>query len=949
VLSKSFLKSPIGRLSFVFFFLIQLSSYSQLVGWDFNYTYDYGISPQAPNTLDANLNSSGLIRGNGVVLTGSAVNRAWGGKGWSNTEASAITNNDIITFSVSPKPGYAASLSALNPLTYRRSGTGPDSCKLQYKINSRSYIDISIFEFSSTSSTGSTIAPIDLSGIPALQLLPFTDTVTFRLIPFGGSSATGTFYLYDKDNNSNSDFGLEGTITNVGGIPYISIDNVSKAEGNAGTKIYQFNVFLSGPAPAGGVTFDIKTTDNTATAPSDYVPVNITSQTILEGNQSYTFDVIINGDTDIESNESFYVDISNIINANAGDIQGLGSLMDEDTPMNFTKIHTIQGSGSTFALGGTQTVEAIVTRNFSTSAGLNGFYIQEEESDYDADPNTSEGLFVYDPYGRFTGNQGDKVRVTGKVLEYNSGTSSSLTQLYSITQALVVSSDNPLPSAAVVTFPVAQISDLEKFENMLVRVSASTGSLTVTDTYDLSKYGQLLLSTIDASNQTGSDGRIDQFTQFNEPSVALNTAYLNNLEKRQFYIDDASGTQNPEVILFGRGGNPLSANNTIRGGDTVDEILAIMDHRFEGYRLQTQDPINFQASNPRLNTPATVGNLATLKVASFNVLNYFNGNGLGGGFPTSRGADNLAEFNRQRDKIVHALASLDADVVGLMEIENDGFGSESAIQDLINGINDIAGANTYQFIQPSVITATDEITVAIIYKPAKVAPQGAALVIPNSFGHAAFDVTGRKPLVQNFMEIGNSKTFTIGVNHYKSKGSVSPGLENEDQGDGQGNNNYLRTHQSQDLLNWIATNPSSASNSDIILLGDFNAYAMEDPLKHLENNGYVNLSPHEEHSYTFSSMWGSLDHAFASYSMSSKVAGSTIWHINAAEPIILDYNTENKSATQISNYYSNEPFRASDHDPVLIGLNLSVPCVNELVLETIINSSVDSSNKCNTC
>ena len=141
-----------------------------------------------------------------------------------------------------------------------------------------------------------------------------------------------------------------------------------------------------------------------------------------------------------------------------------------------------------------------------------------------------------------------------------------------------------------------------------------------------------------------------------------------------------------------------------------------MDYRFAAYRIQPVGPISFSPTNPRTAAPAPVG--GNLKVASFNVLNFFNGNGLGGGFPTARGANTQFELDRQKAKEVSALKAMNADIVGLMEIENDA-PPNSAIEELVAALNAAMGAGTYAFINTGVI-GTDEIKVALIYKPAVV-------------------------------------------------------------------------------------------------------------------------------------------------------------------------------------------------------------------------------------
>ncbi len=223
-----------------------------------------------------------------------------------------------------------------------------------------------------------------------------------------------------------------------------------------------------------------------------------------------------------------------------------------------------------------------------------------------------------------------------------------------------------------------------------------------------------------------------------------------------------------------------------------------MGFGFSNYRIQpTQTPTFDYAARPTL--PNVGGNV---KVGSFNVLNYFNGDGAGGGFPTSRGADTTVEFGRQRAKIIAAIQQLNADVVGLIEVENDGDGPNSAIADLVNGLNAATGAGNYAFVPLANTTGssgTDEIKVAFIYKPGAVTPVGNATY----FNDSAFN-TARPPLAQTFSVNTTGETFTPIINHFKSKGS-SAGLPGDtDQGDGQGLSNATRKAQSTALLNFIS-------------------------------------------------------------------------------------------------------------------------------------------------
>ncbi len=628
------------------------------------------------------------------------------------------------------------------------------------------------------------------------------------------------------------------------------------------------------------------------------------------------------------------------------------SIVDNDVTV--TKIHDIQGIGTTFnsAFGGTQTIEGIVVAAFQGSTRLNGFYVQEEDADADTDAATSEGIFVFDPTGLFSGSVGSKVRITGTVGEFTTtstsiagSANSSLTQLSSLSSVVNLGTF-ALPTVTNVVLPVADAAVLERYEGMLVNVSAATGPLTVTETFKLGRFGQVGLST---------DGRIDNYTQVNAPSVSGYTNYVANLLDNYIILDDGSGSQNPDPTIHARGGQPLSATNTLRGGDTIASISGVLDQRFEGYRVQTTTPANFQPTNAREATAPVVG--GTLRVASANLLNFFNGNGLDanndglidGGFPTSRGADTAIEFKRQIDKTVQEVLGLNADVFGYNEMENDGYGSASAVQQLVNALNAATAPGTYAFVIPpaSALNATgglggDEITVGFIYKTnaVRIAPgTEAAALTTGIFAQDTANRVQRPALAVTFERLANgtptNETFTAVINHFKSKGSAANLPGDADQGDGQGLSNATRTAASQQLAAWLATNPTGTADPDYLILGDLNSYRLEDPITTLTNAGYNSLFGPESYSYQFNGQWGSLDHALASGSLASQVTGAAKWHINSDEPIVLDYNTEFKSAGQVSSFYNVDPFRTSDHDPIVVGLNLSAPDTTPPVAPTV--------------
>ncbi|MBZ0299186.1 MAG: ExeM/NucH family extracellular endonuclease [Anaerolineae bacterium] len=582
-------------------------------------------------------------------------------------------------------------------------------------------------------------------------------------------------------------------------------------------------------------------------------------------------------------------------------------------------IHDIQGSGSTSPqTGSSVTVEAIVTGDFQT--GLGGFFIQEEDADADADPLTSEGVFVFDNRTGVDVSVGDLVHVAGSVAEFNSS-GSILTELGNITEVTILSSGNPLPSATPVTLPVSSVSDWERYEGMRVTIPQE---LTVTEHFQLGRFGQLTLS---------QGGRQSIPTQVTTPGSAANDVTAAN-DRHQIVLDDGSSSAWPDPVIFPA--PSLTASRTVRGGDSVPSLSGILDDRFGAYRIQPLEPVFFTVNNPRSASPNSVG--GSLKVASFNVLNYFTT--IDPGTDVPRGADSTAEFERQRAKIISALSSMNADVVGLIEIENN---PSEAVADLVSGLNDVLGTGTYDYIDTGVI-GTDAIRVALIYKPAAVTPLGDFAVLDSSVDPQFLDDKNRPALAQTFKENATNGMLTVVVNHLKSKGSDCNDVGDPDLGDGQGNCNGTRTLAAQALVNWLATDPTNSGDSDVLLIGDMNSYANEDPIQAFLSGGFVNLVAQfigpEAYSYVFDGEWGYLDHALANGSLAGQVTGVTEWHINADEPNALDYNDNVRDPGELSSNiplnlpgsYSPDAYRSSDHDPVLVGLNLT-PSEVEVVID----------------
>lgn len=610
----------------------------------------------------------------------------------------------------------------------------------------------------------------------------------------------------------------------------------------------------------------------------------------------------------------------------------------------FTPAHEIQGDGASTPLAGrTVTTEGVVVGDYEGAPpALRGYYLQDLTGDGSA--STSDAVFVFND-GADQVKLGDVVRVTGTAGEFQ-----GQTQLGST--AVTTCSTGATVAPVDVRLPVASADFLERYEGMLVRLPQT---LTVTEHFQLGRFGQVVLS---------SGGRLPQPTSVATPGAAALAVQAQN-DLNRLVVDDAVNAQNPDPILFARGGSPLSASNTLRGGDVATGTVGVLTYTWGGnaaspnaYRLRTVDAMggavpSFQAANPRPTAPPSVG--GTLTVAAMNLLNYFNtfagcANGVSGATSNNncRGANSADEFERQWAKTVAAITALNPDVLGVNEIENDGYGAESAIAHLVDRLNAAAGAGTYAFVDADAGTGqlnalgTDAIKVGLIYKPARVQPVGhtAALNTAAFVNGGDPSPRNRAALAQAF-EQANGARVVVSVNHLKSKGSACSA---RDAGDGQGNCNAVRTAAATELAQWLASDPTGTGDPDALILGDLNAYAKEDPITALRTAGYTNLVEarlgSDAYSYAFDGQWGYLDHALASASLAPQVTGVAEWHINADEPAVLDYNVEFKSPGQVASLYNADQFRVADHDPVVVGLALPAPFPFRGFLAPVANAPV---------
>ncbi|MFT6329115.1 MAG: putative extracellular nuclease/endonuclease I [Bermanella sp.] len=574
---------------------------------------------------------------------------------------------------------------------------------------------------------------------------------------------------------------------------------------------------------------------------------------------------------------------------------------------NATKIHTVQGDLETSPLIGEKiVVEGVVTLVAPT---LGGFFMQEEDADRDANSATSEGVFVAvsvsaDGLDIF---EGDVMRVLGTVAETFGRTQ--------IEAALISTScTTDKVSEVELALPLAAEFDLESIENMLV---GNTDTWFVTDLASYVRFGELVVSAEVLFTPT------HLFAAGSAEAIAL----VDKNSRNKIIVDDlTNGT--PESLDLPIGG--FDATNPIRIGDSLTSVTGVIDYDFGNYRIRPVitpilEQTNFRTDAPELKE----GNL---KVASFNVLNLFNGDGLGNNIASGRGAKTQQEYALQLLKITNAIIAIDADVIGLMEIENDGYNELSSIAQLVDSLNTNLGAEVYRFIDAVEPQGTDAISVGILYKPETVTPDGGLKVlnsdnsIKDENNAPLFDTSLNRPsFAQVFILNESDKPFVINVNHFKSKGSSNRCIQPADNDGLQGNCNITRTRAAQALNIWLN---EEFIDLPVMIIGDLNAYAKEDPIQTLLSAGFKDVARELEgpfsYSYRFDGQVGSLDYALANEKAFAAIVDVTEWHINADEYAGFDYSSTlpRSSTIKPNEFLSESVYRASDHDPVIVSLLL---------------------------
>ena len=616
-------------------------------------------------------------------------------------------------------------------------------------------------------------------------------------------------------------------------------------------------------------------------------------------------------------------------------------------PAEKATIAEIQGSGAASPLvGRTVSTTGVVTARYP-SGGYNGYVIQTPGTGGSTTGRTaSDAVFVYSSASVGSVAIGDHLEITGTVSEFN-----GLTELTPTSAATVVRLE--APAAPVVPAAVELPRTAEERELLESMLIAPQGAFTVTDTFDLNSFGSIGLAA-------GTSPLLTP-TEVARPGSPELAAVVADNAARAVVLDDGAS-----INFLGSTANKaiplpyLTPTEPIRvGAPTTFTGPVVLDYRNNGWAFQpvtqltvenaeTVQPAEF--ADTRTAAPEAVG--GDVAIASFNVLNYFSttGDSVAGctfytdrdGDPVTvnsgcdaRGAANADDLERQQAKIVTAINALGAGVVSLEEIENSAkFGKprDEALATLTAALNAAAGSEVWAYVaSPAALPALadeDVIRTAFIYKKAVIEPVGESVILNDT---AAFS-NARKPLAQEFRLIGVAESeFVAIVNHFKSKGSGSGA--DADQGDGQGASNASRVAQATALVAFADRMKTEKATELVYLLGDFNAYSQEDPVKVITDAGYLDQGAKDggEYSYSFDGAVGSLDHVFASPAADAIVTGVDTWNINSGESVALEYSRYDYNATI---FYDTSAFRSSDHDPVVVGLDLPEAPVTSIDVAT---------------
>jgi predicted extracellular nuclease len=523
--------------------------------------------------------------------------------------------------------------------------------------------------------------------------------------------------------------------------------------------------------------------------------------------------------------------------------------------------HVQGGQPRSALVGQTVAVQGVVSARVG-----DGWFVQDRG---DGDDATSDAIFVQG--ARDAAQPGDEVRVRGVVAELEAGAGTRT--------ALVDAQVERIGAGGVQALALtAAPADWEALEGMRVRIDAP---LYLAETRELEKRGRV---------QVSIGGRLWQPTERAIAGSDDARAIAADNARRSLYLE--GGTWPPEMTQA-------------RTGSRIAPASGVIDHSGKAYALRLETtPSVLAAERPQ--PPRVPGNL---RIAALNLENLFNGDGRGGGFPTPRGARSPQELAAQLAKHVATLRGLDADVIALMELENDGYGAQSSLAALVDALN--AGGGQWRFVDAGHGPGDNPIRVGLVYRADRVRTRGR----PSTLEGGPFGPHSRVPLAQAFAPVRGGPTFVVVANHFKSKGCTDAEGADRDQHDGASCYNAMRTDSARRLHEWLATDPTGQRSDLTLVVGDLNAYAGETPVRALLDAGWRDAfavaGVTEPYSYVYDGRIGRLDHALLSPAFAQRLRGAAEWHANADEPESSGYRDGGAG-----------PWRSSDHDPLLLGFEL---------------------------
>lgn len=538
-------------------------------------------------------------------------------------------------------------------------------------------------------------------------------------------------------------------------------------------------------------------------------------------------------------------------------------------------------------------VRGVVTAVFP---GLDGFFLEAPRADWDGDTATSEAVFVYGGRDAPALAPGTRVAFHARYQYFH-----GVPELAHV-RGLHRCGRQAAPAAVTLRLPLAK-NAWRAHLGMRVRIGQP---LTVGDLDDFVRYGEVRAS---------AGGRDYAPTALTAPGPAA-AVLAQVAAARRIWLDDGSHRSHPPVLRLG--GLRFDARHPLRAGQVLDGVTGIAWHAFGRNLLEVTALEREAHTNPR---PA-IGDLRLppgLRVVSYNVENYFDRARTGPPFPTERGARDAAQFRCQTQKLVAALSALRPAVAGLQEVENNGYGPDGALATLAAALDRRATAAHYRFVRPPrrKRLGTDLIAPALVYDSRRVEPAGRVAVLDAPPGDKALEEGLPRPaLAASFRRKHGGGAFTVVVVHLRSKRSAcGPGLDSRR---GAGHCARARARAARYVANWARGRPTGVDSGAVVLLGDFNAYPREAAMMRLRRAGW-RVEPRfsgPRPGYTENGRWGAgrLDYILFAPGAATRARAAAIWHIDADEAPGFGYAGRPACTGPAA------PYRASDHDPVVVVL-----------------------------